>query len=373
MLNAGAVFLLLSLFSISMAGEEITIIENPAKPPNENAGRVVQLKEVFRITDESGDFYFKYPHSLKVAPDETFFLVDNDEFLRFDAEGHFIENRFKKGQGPGECSRIQDYHFRENNIYIYTDRPYKIIITDLKGKLLNEYRANHRERFLRIFGLFKDKYWFAGTRGESVYKKNAGEITLNLDLSYINPAGKVEKTGLQLPEKWAIVQRESDKENLVIALNRVIDAHYVMDRSGSLFFMNSKDYLIRRVDLEKNKITGKFRRKYTPVPYKEKKLEEGETRRQLPKQDYFTDIQYLLLDKDEIWVFTSTLVPGKGLLVDVFSKEGNYRDNFYLDLPRISDLHVLRELGFTLHGDYLFTIETDEDDNPMIVKYKIGR
>ena len=37
-----------------------TIIENPAKPDNPQAGRTVTLQEVMRIEDTGKDFYIKY-------------------------------------------------------------------------------------------------------------------------------------------------------------------------------------------------------------------------------------------------------------------------------------------------------------------------
>ena len=369
------VLLVFSSFSLS-EGKEVKIIENPAKPVSEKAGRVVGLKEVFRITDASitdasGEFYFKNPSRLKVAPDGAFFLVDKEEFLHFDAKGNFIANRFKKGQGPGECDRILDYHFRDNKIYIYTGRPHKILVTDLKGNLAGEYRADHRMRFLKIFGMFADKYWFAGTNDESFYKKNAGEINLNLELSYVTAAGKIEKTGLLIPEKWYIVKKESNKGSYAIGLNRVITTRFAMDPSGILFFMNSQKYLVQRLDFGKGKITGKFRREYSGILFKDKKSEDGKVIPRLPRPDYFTDIQHLFLNKDEIWVFTSTLVPGKGVLVDVFTKEGKYRDNFYLKLPQVPDVQALRAKQFTLFENCLFTFETDVDENPVVVKYQL--
>ena len=65
------------------------------------------------------------------------------------------------------------------------------------------------------------------------------------------------------------------------------------------------------------------------------------------------------------------MVPGKGVLVDVFSKDGKYRDNFYLNIPQVPDVHALREKKFTLYNNCLFTVETDEDENPVIVKYQL--
>jgi hypothetical protein len=55
------------------------------------------LKEVFRVTDESGEFYFQYPRKIKEAPDGTFFVLDKEQLLQFDKMGKFIRILFKFG------------------------------------------------------------------------------------------------------------------------------------------------------------------------------------------------------------------------------------------------------------------------------------
>jgi hypothetical protein len=80
------------------------VIENPAKPSAKDAGRVLQLTEVWRISDESGEFYFKYPRELKIADDGTIFLADAEQFLKFSADGKFLGNLYRKGQGPARSA-----------------------------------------------------------------------------------------------------------------------------------------------------------------------------------------------------------------------------------------------------------------------------
>ncbi len=72
-------FLLLFLFLFVFSQE---IIENPAKPLNPNAGRILKLEEVLRITDEGGEFFFKRPSLLQIADDGCIFLYDSEQFLR---------------------------------------------------------------------------------------------------------------------------------------------------------------------------------------------------------------------------------------------------------------------------------------------------
>jgi hypothetical protein len=61
----------------------------------------------------------------------------------------------------------------------------------------------------------------------------------------------------------------------------------------------------------------------------------------------------------------------KGILVDLFSGEGKYLDNFYLPLPGIKRPDSLESTSYTIVGDYLYIVEPDEEDTPTIVKYRI--
>ncbi|MCJ7617680.1 MAG: hypothetical protein MUO43_14205, partial [Desulfobacterales bacterium] len=55
--------ILLSLFLTFSFTSAQDIIENPEKSLSKNTGRVLELKEVLRITDESGEFYFSRPYN----------------------------------------------------------------------------------------------------------------------------------------------------------------------------------------------------------------------------------------------------------------------------------------------------------------------
>ena len=58
---------LVSVLMISAAfGQETVTL--PAKPANPHAGRVLELREVFRISDAQGGFYFKGPSQIKPSP-----------------------------------------------------------------------------------------------------------------------------------------------------------------------------------------------------------------------------------------------------------------------------------------------------------------
>ncbi len=83
-----------------------------------------------------------------------------------------------------------------------------------------------------------------------------------------------------------------------------------------------------------------------------------------------SDEDYLL------WVLTSTIHEGKGILTDVFNRDGKYLDNFYLFLSSTKSKPIIkpRPIGYppmTIDGNYLYIFGWDENGNTFIVKYKI--
>jgi len=55
---------------------------------------------------------------------------------------------------------------------------------------------------------------------------------------------------------------------------------------------------------------------------------------------YFKAVLKLFNQGEELWVITSTVKKDKGVLVDVFSKEGVYKDKFFLPVPEITNPHL---------------------------------
>jgi YD repeat-containing protein len=93
-----AALALLSVTAVSFP----QVIENPKSPPAPNAGRVVPLKEVARITDEKGKFFFVQPIAVFTGHDGSVYVQEYKQLLKFDAQGRFVKNLLKRGQGPGE-------------------------------------------------------------------------------------------------------------------------------------------------------------------------------------------------------------------------------------------------------------------------------
>lgn len=348
----------------------VMVVYNPKEALSENAGRVLQLKEEMRITDSQGDFYFKTPGNIKTAPDGSIFVLDGEQFLKFDKKGKFIKNLFKKGQGPGEFERIGNYLFSSHGIVVLQGRPNKIVKLDLLGELINEIRPE--EAVSKLITCFEDEYIMARSSFPKLEK--AGEepeiIDIKWNLMLVTESGKVENTNLDFPAKW-YAQR---LKNAIIA-NFIVDFTVKPFMDKFLVIYHTQEYMLKLLDLESQQIVRTFTREYRSVKLKPDKTGRVEVRPHLytlvPPVDYLNDIQKLFIQNKTIWAMTSTVDKEKGILVDVFNLGGEYIDNFYLPLQHHVKIEGLSQHPMTISGDALFIVEYDENDLPSVVKYKI--
>lgn len=349
------VLLFLSFFILGSFMLTQTIIENPEKPLSKKAGRTLKLEEVFRITDESGDFYFRYPGDLKVAPDGTIFIADEDQFLKFSSDGKFIGNLFRKGEGPGELREYFGCAFDKKGIFIYDFMARKIIHSDIEGNLIDELRFKS-ESYNDFFGLMDGWFIFLKSVWPPIEERKHKLDDIKNTIFLISKDGKIKKEIHTFPKKAFFAPR---------AFTSLASFHSVLsDDNKKLFFSHTREYLIKLLDLDKGKILRNFKRKYPRMKLKAKNgwEEEFHKKYNVPKIKYESDIQDLFITKGLLWVITSTKDKTKGILIDVFNKEGKYVDNFYINLEGSL---------MATHGDYIFVKEADEDENFQIVKYKV--
>lgn len=348
----------------------VTAVYNPEDPLSKNAGRVVQLTEELRITDDQGDFYFKWPSNIKIAPDGSIFIEDEDQFLRFDRNGSFIANLFTKGQGPGELENIVNYLFSGDEIIVLQSRPNKIVRLDMSGKLISEFRPE--TMVSELFTRFGDKLIAAHSSFPKLEK--AGEepeiIDIKWNLKTVTEDGIVENTALEFPVKW-YAQR----------LEKAIIANYIVDFTARPFLdkflviHHTSEYLLKLLDLQSQKIVRTFTREYERVRYKKDETGRVEvspaTFTLVPPVDHHNDVQKIFVQNETIWAMTSTVDEDRGILVDVFNRNGEYLDNFYLPVHHQVKIEDLSRHPITVSGDVLFIVEYDSDGIPSVVKYKM--
>ncbi len=293
------------------------IIENPAKPIASNAGRVLKLQELWRVTDEAGAFYFKSPGRLRIAPDGSLFLQDIEELLKFSADGKFVGNLYKKGQGPGEMSTQFNYQIDGRELIIYDGGQRRLWRADGDGKFLAEIPMSKQ---VRLF--------FIGAYGNSLifYREDAfsatGEIAGFADIPHmvvlLSKEGHSE-TDIQpfFAKRYLVPGGGLNWGNAIKTTSE--DGRFV-------FGFHGRDYLIEVLDLEQKKIVRRFRREYPRIPNPETKEERAwREGHKLPKDDYKTDIINLVPNGSQIWAATSTEDPAKGQALGCLRRRGKVR------------------------------------------------
>jgi len=332
------------------------IIENPAKPLAKDAGRVLKLTEVWRITDDAGEFFFKYPQDLRIADDGSIFLHEAGQFLRFSADGSFLKDIFRKGQGPGEMSDSAfQYDPHGRDLFILHRNSARFWRADLGGRFQEQYDITTLsdpdfigvapEGFLFLIFVWPSRSEFTGKT-----------VSVPHELVLLGRDGHAARGVLKF------------ERNAFLAPHAAISDTLIMTPSPdgeSLYIFNGWDYLIEVIDPTSGTIVRRFTRRYPK--FRHIWTDEQEKRRQesgTPRYEFVPDINNLYPLTDRLWVETSTDDKTKGRLIDVFDKDGCFIDSFYLGPGRT--LMAVKE-GF------LFCQEKNEDETIMIVKYRIEK
>jgi hypothetical protein len=362
-------FTLVLLVTVSVFSQQN--IENPEKPRNKNSGKQILLEEIFRVNDESGEYFFKYPHNLKVASDGTLFVQDDRQLLQFNLNGDFVLNFFESGQGPGEMLYVENYWLDDEYIIINHYRPNKIIWMDYEGEFVKEFRIEQETRILQLLLYSNDVYYFCKSdymnyQGEPGYKEIPWRIYS------LSKNGEELKELISVPIQCFVVRVGGSGG--FVGINKFITVPY---KKKYIFISHTSDYLLKLYDLEANQIDQVFRRKYHKVktPPERKKRGKGSLtingkRYEVPHPNYMEDVRALQIYKDKLWVITSTIDKKKGFLVDEFTHDGIYENNYYLKFP--GETTYSSSYTILVSGDYLYRVIRNESELYEIIKYRIG-
>jgi hypothetical protein len=347
-------FLIFCLAVFSFYGQDI--IENPEKPTSSKAGRVLQLKKEFLITDESGEFYFKYPIHLRIDSMGQIFVLDENQILKFSPDGKFLKNLYKKGQGPGEISTrfhsALSYIIDKGEIHLYDRGANKIIRMDGEGNLIDEVKLMG-DPLSRLGGFRGDEYIFIDEEGTG---PGLGFHDADMDVILVSKNGSSKRKIMGFPKKLY------SEKNFGMDWARFFSVFE--DKTQRLFVSHTAEYKIVLADLKREEIIRTFNRKYLHrVKYVVPDgLKDFYEQMKPPEKKYENDILGLFLDSNMLWVKTSTKHKSKGILFDVFNDKGQYIDNFYIQID--GELLAVSE-------DSLFFREKNEDETICLVKYDI--
>jgi len=363
LITAAAALILLTAASAGNIFPQV--IENPKNPPNPKAGRVVPLKEVARIVEEKGRFFFVQPLNVFTGSDGSVYVQEYKQLLKFDSRGRFVKNLLKRGQGPGELDdNLTNLIVRDKDIILWSSNNFKLIRIDLDGKLIED-RKLVQGYLNDLLGAFGGKNFFIRWEpGDKPRARISGIFEQPLRLVIVPEKGDAVPTSFFMPVTEAIHFRPGSVSSSTIS--RAMPAA-AGDRA--VFLFHAPEYLIKLLDLESGDVVRSFRREYDRVKYDPGKV-SGYPAELIPK--YHNDLCRLLWRDDRLWAVTSTFDPKKGILVDVFDRDGRYLDNFHLPLFKIRRNNPQYFAPMAAAGNFLYVLEADEDDLISLVKYEIG-
>jgi hypothetical protein len=333
------------------------VVENPAKPKTANAGRILQLTEVWKITDDGGEFFFRNPRDLQIAEDGSIFVADADQFLKFSPEGKFLKNIFRRGQGPGEMSGggAFQYRIRGQKIFVLSGDSKRFWRADLEGRFQEKIDITN-VNYPDFIGALPDGFLFLTFTMWSPNEMTGKFVEVPFIVSFVGRHGGKPLDILTIMRRSFLAPHAAMYDTLVIAPS---------PDGRALYIFKGWDYMIDVVDPSSGASIKKFRRPYPKVRFIWTEKQEEERRKMGgPRYEFEPDINNLYPTGDHLWVETSTNDKAKGRLYDVFDKDGRFLDSFYLGAGRT--LMAVRE-------DAVFCREKNEDETITIVKYRIDK
>jgi hypothetical protein len=286
--------------------------------------------------------------------------LDSKKLFKFDARGKFIGNLLKVGEGPGEINAdLPGVMVRKDDILLYGNRKFTRI--DLYGGLLGE-RSFGQYPVSSLLGFHGGRFFFL-KRELGELPRVTGSYEDNYRLVIFPEGGEMIETPYLMP--MTVTRHIRTGVSSSNSISRMMPT-WVGDRD--VFLFHTPEYLIKHLDLNTGEVDRSFRREYDRVRY-DFKAPKGYPEELIPK--YHNDLCRLLWRNGELWAVTSTFDPKKGILVDVFSRDGKYLDNFYLPLFKIRKNNPQYYAPTAIWGNYLYLLEADEDDIISLIKYEI--
>lgn len=354
-MNKYALFLLAAAVLSSMATAQ-AIIENPAKPLSEKAGRVVTLKEEMRIEDTGEGFYFKNPYTIRVSPKGDILIHDGQEqALQFDVQGRFVRNLFKKGQGPGELTALLDIWASRDNLFLI-GYPAKILVIDYDGNLVKE--LSQRELGWGRFILGDTGGFLIDKPGRPDPSAGGGLKDIPHNIVDITPEGTILKTYGPFYIRGFVQVFESG----AMSMTTWNQFQAVALDENSLFLNYTPEYLVEAFAKDKGIVIRRFKRPYARIKKRGSGGVSGTGGNAPPPPEFEPDITALHIVDGRLWVQTSTIVEGKGMMFDVFDPEGRYVDNFFIQSSWKDPSGMPVNMRLTIVGGFAyFRYKTDDE------------
>lgn len=342
-----------------------SIIENPDKPLNPKAGRVVTLKEELRIVDSGEGYYFKNPRYIKAAPDGNIYVQDGQQqLLQFDSKGRFIRNLLKTGQGPGEMTGLMNFVVTSEHVILFGTPP-KILHLDHEGRVVKEIPLPKATMFRGFLSYWNGTYYF--TKEDRPQLDGGSKwIDIPQTLVAVSDDGKTVEDLVSFPSRRYVSVLAggvtSQTEFVILIAVPFGDTKFLVS--------HTETYLVKLVGTGQKSDVRAFRRQYDRVkrPAGMGGGVRGTGGPGPEAPEYANDVTGIHVRGDRILVQTSTVDRKKGICFDVFNPEGRYIDAFFL---KYSDQDLDPRMLYkriTFIGDFLYFAEQTDDGTYVIRK-----
>jgi hypothetical protein len=354
---------------LSGQGAAQVVIENPSKPAARNADRILELKEVMRIKEDGGEFFFKSP-SMQVGPDSFVFVRDEEQLLKFDPKGKFVRNFFRKGQGPGEFLRLAGFFILNPGLMIQGTNPRKLTRFSDDGVILKEAPFSSPLGAPAPVGKSGDAFVFTVAENALALFKGAtsGVVTVSTHVFVWTEQRAALEKKASFPGDVFVIKLPGGGASFWIT-PLIVGSPW----KGMLALSHEQKYLVKILEIETGKIIRSFRRSYDSIKYNPPKtgfvvngIDYGR-----PPKKFVSDIEDIFPVGEVLWIVTSTRDKDDNPLIDVFDSQGSYQDRFYIRRPPGAGTSFMRSRGSTVIQDgFLYQIER-QDDFVSIAKYEI--
>jgi len=349
------------VFLVSVAAYAQEVIDNPKAPQNENSGRVLKLEEEFRIDGEGEGYYHNGARELKIDKPGNIYLCDSwmsgqkAHLLKFSPDGIFLKDLYKQGEGPGEIQSAYEFSLNGPEVFVYDYMKRKIIAMDIEGRFGYEFKITSG-KFNEFIGVFKD--WLVFMRKDTPYERKTSKLYDVKDvIVFLSKDGQKEIDSHTFSSKEFYVSQAQGGGGMNW------DPFMAVMGDKELFVCHTREYLIEVLDLNTGKITTRFKRNYPRVKHEMREFEKKFIAEyNAPKKKFEQDVMNVFYNQGHLWVQTSTQDEEKGALFDFFDRDGRFLDSFFINIKG----RILK-----IDGDFLYAAESDKEELPLIVKYRI--
>jgi hypothetical protein len=350
--TVGAGCLSLMLATSALAPQ---VIKNSKTPLAKNAGRVLELKEVLRISEKSEQFYFGgnpggFTGEAVNTDGDIYIQSGKSQILRFTPGGEFIKNLIRGGQGPGEVSEYFKFLVDGRDIFIVDFGQNRVIRLTTDGELVHQWTVPRA--YDDLIGILGEGLLFSRTNYPPIEDRKGKLMDTPHEILRVSKDGSEEK----LVHTFSVLRFLAQGAAAFWAPFHAA----LSDDSRFLFVNHTAEYEISVLDLSTGKIIKTFTREYPRVKHVPFPGEDNFSRKYNFKRPYEADITGLYIFKNRLWVKTSMTDKERGTLYDVFSLDGAYLDAFVLKVNMTS-----------IQRGRLMIWEADAEGNASLVIYTV--